>query len=87
VATVRLHRAFGGLFPGAPTVVTVDGATVGELIDALDARWPGMADRLRVPYGPLRVNIRVFVDRDLAELATPVGPASVVHVLLATAGG
>ncbi|MFO1539448.1 MAG: MoaD/ThiS family protein [Chloroflexota bacterium] len=87
MATIRLHRALGGLFPGAPSVVTAEGANVGELIDALDARWPGMADRLRVPHGPLRVNIRVFVDRDLAELTTPVAPGSVVHVLLATAGG
>lgn len=87
MATVRLHRALGGLFPGVPSVVPIDGANVGELIDALDARWPGMGDRLRVPGGPVRVNIRVFVDGTQAELATPVGPASVVHVLLATAGG
>lgn len=87
MATVRLHRALGGLFPGVPSVVPIDGASVGELIDALDARWPGMGDRLRVPGGPVRVNIRVFVDGTQAELATPVGPASVVHVLLATAGG
>lgn len=87
MATVRLHRALGGLFPGAPSVVAIDGANVGALIEALDARWPGMGDRLRVPGGPVRVNIRVFVDGTQAELATPVGPASVVHVLLATAGG
>lgn len=87
MATVRIPRALGSLFPGAPSVISLDGATVGALIDALDTRWPGMGDRLRVPGGPVRPNIRVFVDGTQAELATPVGPTSVVHVLLATAGG
>ena len=84
MATVRLHRAFAGLFPGAPATLELDAATVGDAIAALDARWPGMGDRIRIPGGPVRPNIRVFVDGTQAELATPVAAGSTVHVLLAT---
>ena len=61
--------------------------SVREVIDFLDARWPGMRDRLCSEGPELRRHINVYVDREPAGLDTPVRPGSEVHVLPAVAGG
>ena len=40
--TVTLPAALLPLFPGAPRQLAVEAATVDEVMDALEARWPGM---------------------------------------------
>ncbi len=84
---VVLPRSLVALFPGAERQPTVDGASVAEVIDALDARWPGMRDRLCDSGPSIRAFINVYVDRSPASLDSPVRPESVVHVLPAVAGG
>jgi molybdopterin converting factor small subunit len=86
VATVLLPRSLLALFPGAERRNEVAGASVAELIDTLDVAVPGMRDRL-VATGRLRPHINVFVDGSPADLETPVGPASTVHVIPAVSGG
>lgn len=88
MATVLLPRSLVVLFPEAPRRIDLDGvATVAEAIDALDARWPGVRDRL-VDAGPeLRAFINVYVDGEPAALGSAVGDRSIVHVLPAVAGG
>jgi molybdopterin synthase sulfur carrier subunit len=87
VATVLLPRSLLALFPGVEKRHDVPGATVGDLLVALDRTVPGLRDRL-VDNGPrLRRHINVFVDGEPGDLATPVGDASVVHVLPAVSGG
>jgi molybdopterin converting factor small subunit len=87
VATVILPRSLVALFPGTDRRLTVRGATVAEVVAALDARVPGLGDRL-VTAGPaLREHLNVFVDGARAGLASPVGPDSVVHVIPAVSGG
>lgn len=84
---VHLPRSLVALFPGAPRQLEVEASTVLELIERLDADWPGMRDRL-VDAGPsLREQINVFVDGERAALATPLRAASVVHIIPAIAGG
>lgn len=82
-----LPRALVALFPAADRRVTVEGRTVRELVDGLEARWPGMRDRLCDPGPVLREFINVYVDGEPADLSSPVGDRSVVHVLPAVAGG
>jgi sulfur-carrier protein len=82
-----LPRALVALFPAADRRATVEGRTVRELVDELEARWPGMRDRLCDPGPVLREFINVYVDGEPADLASPVGDRSVVHVLPAVAGG
>jgi molybdopterin converting factor small subunit len=53
---------------GADKVV-VSGATVGEIIDNLEARFPGIKDRL-VQGGEIRPHIAVAIDGDVS----PGGP-------------
>ncbi len=87
MATVVLPRSLVALFPGATRRVSVEGATVAEIIDALDGRWPGLRDRLCYPGPVLHEYINVFVDGQPAEVTSPVRPDATVHVIPAVAGG
>jgi sulfur-carrier protein len=87
MAVVVLPRSLVVLFPGAERRVEVDGGSVGDLIDDLDRRWPGLRDRLCGPGPTLRAFINVYVDAQPADLGTLVAPGSTVHILPAVAGG
>lgn len=87
MAQVVLPSNLVALFPGAPRRLAVEAGSVREVVSALDALIPGMANRLLDAGPSLRVHINVFVDGDRASLDTPVGPASVVHVIPAVSGG
>lgn len=87
MATLHLPRSLVALFPSLPRRLEVEAADVGEALAALDRVTPGVRDRL-VDAGPeIREHINVFVDGERATLATPLGPASVVHVIPAVSGG
>lgn len=87
MATVVLPRSLAALFPGVERRVDVPGASVGEIVAALDARVPGIADRLLEAGPAIRSHLNVFVDGERAVLATPVEPDSMVHVIPAVSGG
>ena len=86
---VVLPRSLAALFPGMPHRLTLDSdpPTVGDVIAVLDARWPGVRDRLCESGAALRPFINVYVDGEPAMFATPVPGGSTVHVLPAVAGG
>ena len=84
---VYLPRSLLTLFPSAERRPTVEAATVAEVIDRLEARWPGMRARLCDSGPTIREHINVFVDGERAGLDTAVGAASVVHVIPAVSGG
>jgi molybdopterin converting factor small subunit len=87
MATVMLPRSLLALFPGVERRTELAGETVDDVITALDARAPGMRDRL-VEAGPrLRAHINVFVDGRPADLTTPVEADATVHVIPAVSGG
>jgi molybdopterin converting factor small subunit len=67
--------------------VEVDAGTVDEAIDVLDERWPGVRDRLCEPGPALRTHIHVYVDRERADLDTPLDARSEVQVVAAISGG
>jgi molybdopterin converting factor small subunit len=85
--TVALPAVLARLFPGLPRRLTVSAATVGEALDALDARWPGLRDRLRDSRPAIRRHINIFVDGERATLATPLAPGSEMLVMTAMSGG
>lgn len=84
---VKLAGALVFLFPGAPRRLEVPGATVAEMIDALDADWPGMRDRICDSTPAIRRHMNVFVDGRRATLDTPLAPGTEVFVLTAISGG
>jgi molybdopterin synthase sulfur carrier subunit len=85
--TVSLARALLTLFPEAPVEVTLEGATVGDVVEALEARWPGMRDRICDTTPAIRRHINVFVDGRRARLDTPLRDGIKVYVLTAISGG
>lgn len=87
MAEVHLPRTVVPLFTGLPPVVEANGATVADALTTLDARWPGLMDRLCEPGPRLRRHIRVFVGRAPAELRTPVSADDRIDVLTAITGG
>jgi sulfur-carrier protein len=84
---VMLPAALVRLFPGAVRRLELPAATVGELIDGLDARWPGMRDRLCDSSPRIRRHINVFVEGRRATLDTPLAPNVAVTIMTAISGG
>lgn len=75
------------LFPMANSAVDVEAGSVAELFDALDARWPGMRDRLCDSRPAIRRHLNVFVDGERATLPTRLRPGAEVVILTAISGG
>ncbi len=84
---VVLPRSLVALFAGAPRRIDVDGATVAEVVDALERRLPGIRDRLLGPGPAIREHMNVFVAGERATLGTAVPAGSTVHVIPAVSGG
>ena len=88
--TVRVPPVFRTL-TGGQSQVGVDGATVGEVLGALDAAHPGFAGKLFDGDGNLVRYVNVFVDDDdvrfLDGLATPVPDGGTLSIMQAVAGG
>jgi molybdopterin converting factor small subunit len=85
--SVHLPRALLALFPGAPSRVALEAGTVREAMAALDARWPGMRDRLCDNRPAIRRHINVFVDGAKATLDTELRPGAEMVVMTAISGG
>lgn len=68
--------------------VEVPGATVGQVISALDERFPGVRERLGHDGG-LASGLAVSIDGTVTArgMLAPVGPQSEVHFLPAIGGG
>lgn len=73
---------------GGKRQVDVAGATVAEVIEGLEAVYPGIRDRL-CQDGRLRSGIALTVNGVLASrgLQEPVDPAAELHFLPAIGGG
>jgi len=88
--TVRVPAQLRALTGGAGEI-PVEGASVGEVLKALDAAHPGFADRLFDDAGELRRFVNVFLaDEDvrfLQGVATPVTDGQTVSIVPAVAGG
>jgi molybdopterin converting factor small subunit len=87
MAELHLPRTLTPLFGDLPRRVEVDASNVAEAIAQLEARWPGVRDRLCDPGPVLRQHIHVYVDKERAQLDTPLDPRSRIDVVAAISGG
>ncbi len=75
---------------GGESRVEASGETVGDLLDDLMGRFPGLRERITVG-GEIAPFVNVYVEgedvRTLRGLETPVGAHSTVILLPAMAGG
>ena len=88
--TVRIPTQLRTLTGGAGEV-EAEGSSVGDVLKAVDAAHPGLAERLFDEAGNLRRFVNVFLaDEDvrfLDGLATPVTPGQTLSIVPAVAGG
>jgi molybdopterin synthase sulfur carrier subunit len=87
LVVVTLPANLVRLFPGAMRQVEVPAASVREMIEALDVRWPGMRDRLCDSRPAIRRHINIFVEGRRTTLDTRLAPGAEVTVLTAISGG
>jgi molybdopterin converting factor small subunit len=68
--------------------VDAEGATVGELFEDLDRRYPGLRFRVVDEQGSIRRHMKVFVnDEWVRGLDAPIGPGDDVTLMQALSGG
>jgi len=88
--TVRIPTTLRPLSGGNATV-SVEGATLAEVLKNLDAAHPGFSDRLLDDNGALRKFVNVFVSDDdvryLDGMNTAVPSGETVSIIPAVAGG
>ena len=84
--TVRLRGPLKRLAGDRP-VHAIDGATVAELLQALEREHPAAGGWILDERGVLRRHINVFVNGELVEQGTQVGSDDRVEVLPAISGG
>jgi molybdopterin synthase sulfur carrier subunit len=87
MAEVHLPATLPPLFRDLPRRVEVEAVSVDDAITHLDARWPGLRDRLCAPGPELRPHINVYVDQERAGLATALAAHSRIDVIAAISGG
>ena len=87
---VRLPTILRAHAGGAATV-QADGEPVGQVLDDLVARFPGLGGQVVTDDGALHKFVNVYVDDDdiryLDKLDTKVAPGTTISILPAVAGG
>jgi sulfur-carrier protein len=76
---------------GAPSTVTLNAATVGELIDRIEGKFPRLRGKFRNELGEMRPFVRVFRNGELLEpgvcTSTELSPRDQIDILHSIAGG
>jgi len=85
MAQVRLRAPLSELCGGREH--DVDGATVGDVLLALERANPPITGWVLDEQGRIREHVNVFVNGTHGEEGTPVADADRVHVLPAITGG
>ena len=84
---VRLPSTLTPLFPGLTRTHQVEAETVADALAQLDERYPGLEARVCEPGPRLRPHIHVYVDKERAELTSPLHAGSRIDVIAAISGG
>ncbi len=68
--------------------VEAEGATIAELLEDLDRRYPGLRFRVIDEQGRMRPHIRFFVNgRQVFDPQSPIQPTDSVQLVQALSGG
>jgi sulfur-carrier protein len=69
-------------------VVEGEGATVSEVLDDLDRRFPGIRFRMVDEQNRLRQHVNVWIGQDpVTDLAAPVAATDEITIMQALSGG
>jgi molybdopterin converting factor small subunit len=83
---VRLRAPLSEL-AGGRRELELEGATVGEVLQALEREHPEVKGWILDERGLIREHINVFVNKDYGREDTAVGDQDRLHVLPAISGG
>ena len=76
---------------GGAKTVSVEGSTVGEVLEALAGTYPGLSGQVIDDQGSLHKFVNVYLNDDdvryLSALDTPVKESDEISILPAVAGG
>jgi sulfur-carrier protein len=86
VAVVRLRAPLSEL-AGGRRELELDGATVAEVLQALERECPDVKGWILDERGLIREHVNVFVNKEYGREDTSVGAADRLHVLPAISGG
>ena len=90
MATIRIPTPLRSLTENKEEV-SVDGATIGAIITALEASYPGIQERICDDKGQVRRFVNIFANdediRFLQNLDTPVKDSDEISIVPAIAGG
>jgi sulfur-carrier protein len=86
VPVVRLRAPLSEL-AGGRRELELEGATVGEVLQALEREHPEVKGWILDERGLIREHINVFVNKDYGREDTAVGDQDRLHVLPAISGG
>jgi len=71
--------------------VEAEGSTVAEVLDQINARYPGFREQITMEDGSLHRFVNIYINdediRFMQSLETPVSAGDVVSILPALAGG
>lgn len=85
---VRIPGLLRSYTKGASEVTLEPARTLGEALDALDARFPGMRFRIVDEQSAVRPHIRIFVDGlAVRSLAAPIEESRELMIVGALSGG
>ena len=75
-------------YTGGRRTVDLRGEDLGAVMDALDARFPGVKFRIVDERGRLRRHINLFVNTELVtDLARRLSPSDEIMIVAALSGG
>jgi molybdopterin synthase sulfur carrier subunit len=75
-------------YTGDQSVVDADGATVSDLLDDLDRRYPGIRFRMVDEQNHVRQHMKLWIgDEPVRDLSTPVATDDEVTIMQALSGG
>jgi len=86
VPVVRLRAPLSEL-AGGNRELELEGATVGEVLQALERAHPDVRGWILDERGAIREHINVFVNKEYGREDTSVGAQDRLHVLPAISGG
>ena len=86
MAVVRLRAPLSEL-AGGRRELELDGATVGEVLEALEREHPDVKGWILDERGSIREHINVFVNKEYGREDTVVDADDRLHILPAISGG